>query len=59
MNDDLVQPARGFGTHPHGDMEIVTLVVCYSLPFFCITFSMLEGFTVMFLLRLLRGTEVL
>lgn len=27
MNDDLVQPARGFGTHPHSDMEIVTYVV--------------------------------
>lgn len=27
MNDDLVQPRRGFGTHPHGDMEIVTYIV--------------------------------
>eukprot|EP00667_Euglena_gracilis_P015630 EG_transcript_16274 len=27
MNDDLVQPQRGFGTHPHRDMEIVTYVV--------------------------------
>jgi len=27
LNDDLVQPARGFGTHPHYDMEIVTYVV--------------------------------
>jgi len=27
MNDDLVQPHRGFGTHPHRDMEIVTYVV--------------------------------
>ena len=27
MNDDLVQPARGFGTHGHRDMEIVTYVV--------------------------------
>jgi len=27
MNDDLVQPKRGFGTHPHRDMEIVTYVV--------------------------------
>jgi len=27
MNDDLVQPARGFGEHPHRDMEIVTYVV--------------------------------
>jgi len=27
LNDDLVQPARGFGTHPHRNMEIVTYVV--------------------------------
>ena len=27
MNDDLVQPQRGFGTHPHGDMEIITYIV--------------------------------
>lgn len=27
MNDDLVQPQRGFGTHPHSEMEIVTYVV--------------------------------
>lgn len=27
MNDDLVQPRRGFGTHPHSNMEIVTYVV--------------------------------
>jgi redox-sensitive bicupin YhaK (pirin superfamily) len=27
MNDDLVQPSRGFGEHPHGDMEICTFVV--------------------------------
>jgi len=27
MNDDLVQPQRGFGTHPHRDMEIVTYIV--------------------------------
>lgn len=26
-NDDLVQPSRGFGTHPHRDMEICTYVV--------------------------------
>lgn len=24
MNDDLVQPDRGFGTHPHANMEICT-----------------------------------
>lgn len=27
MNDDLVQPSRGFGAHPHSNMEIVTYVV--------------------------------
>eukprot|EP00527_Entomoneis_sp_CCMP2396_P005088 CAMPEP_0198146120 /NCGR_PEP_ID=MMETSP1443-20131203/27526_1 /TAXON_ID=186043 /ORGANISM="Entomoneis sp., Strain CCMP2396" /LENGTH=287 /DNA_ID=CAMNT_0043809961 /DNA_START=99 /DNA_END=962 /DNA_ORIENTATION=- len=27
MNDDLVQPHRGFGTHPHGNMEIMTYIV--------------------------------
>jgi redox-sensitive bicupin YhaK (pirin superfamily) len=27
MNDDLVQPERGFGTHPHRDMEIMTFIV--------------------------------
>lgn len=27
MNDDLVQPSRGFGAHPHRDMEIITFVV--------------------------------
>jgi len=27
MNDDLVQPNRGFGTHGHRNMEIVTYVV--------------------------------
>jgi redox-sensitive bicupin YhaK (pirin superfamily) len=27
MNDDLVQPKRGFGAHPHGDMEIITYIV--------------------------------
>eukprot|EP00802_Teleaulax_amphioxeia_P025728 Tamp_26633.p1 GENE.Tamp_26633~~Tamp_26633.p1 ORF type:complete len:287 (-),score=8.55 Tamp_26633:26-799(-) len=31
MNDDLVQPARGFGTHPHREMEICTYVVEGSL----------------------------
>lgn len=30
-NDDLVQANRGFGTHPHSDMEIVTFVVDGSL----------------------------
>ncbi len=27
INEDWVQPARGFGTHPHRDMEIVTYVL--------------------------------
>lgn len=27
MNDDLVQPHRAFGKHPHRDMEIITYVV--------------------------------
>lgn len=31
MNDDLVQPRRGFGEHPHRDMEICTYVVEGSL----------------------------
>lgn len=31
MNDDLVQPSRGFGTHGHANMEIVTYIVRGSL----------------------------
>ena len=27
INDDVVAPARGFGTHPHRDMEIVSVPV--------------------------------
>ncbi len=27
FNDDIVQPAQGFGTHPHRDMEILTYVL--------------------------------
>lgn len=27
MNDDLVQPHTGFGTHPHRDMEIISYVL--------------------------------
>ena len=27
INDDIVQPSGGFGTHPHQDMEIVTWVL--------------------------------
>lgn len=26
-NDDVVEPGRGFGAHPHSDMEIVTIVL--------------------------------
>ncbi|KAG7344197.1 pirin-like protein [Nitzschia inconspicua] len=31
MNDDLVQPERGFATHAHRDMEIITYVVSGEL----------------------------
>lgn len=31
MNDDLVQPKRGFGPHPHRDMEILTFILKGSL----------------------------
>jgi hypothetical protein len=31
LNDDRVAPARGFGMHPHRDMEIVTYVLDGSL----------------------------
>lgn len=27
INDDVVQPKEGFGTHPHSDMEIVSIVL--------------------------------
>lgn len=27
MNDDMIQPHTGFGTHPHQDMEIITYVI--------------------------------
>lgn len=27
LNDDLVQPSRGFGTHPHRNMEICTYII--------------------------------
>lgn len=31
INEDLVQPGTGFGTHPHRDMEIVTYILEGSL----------------------------
>ncbi len=31
INDDIVEPAGGFGMHPHSDMEIITMVTKGSL----------------------------
>lgn len=31
MNEDIVQPGEGFGTHPHDNMEIVTYVLSGAL----------------------------
>jgi len=31
INDDLVMPGMGFGTHPHRDMEIITFILSGSL----------------------------
>ena len=25
LNDDIIAPAKGFGTHPHQNMEIITI----------------------------------
>lgn len=31
LNDDIVEPGMGFGTHPHDNMEIVTIPISGSL----------------------------
>ena len=31
INDDLVMPGMGFGTHPHRDMEIITFILSGAL----------------------------
>jgi redox-sensitive bicupin YhaK (pirin superfamily) len=31
INDDMVMPGMGFGTHPHQDMEIITYILSGSL----------------------------
>jgi redox-sensitive bicupin YhaK (pirin superfamily) len=31
LNDDLVMPGMGFGTHPHRDMEIITYILSGAL----------------------------
>src|ERR1043165_5963123 len=31
INDDLVMPGGGFGTHPHRDMEIITYILSGAL----------------------------
>jgi len=31
INDDLIQPMRGFGRHPHKNMEIITYIVSGSI----------------------------
>ncbi|MCX6150526.1 MAG: pirin family protein [Ignavibacteriales bacterium] len=27
LNDDIVEPGQGFGTHPHNNMEIITIIL--------------------------------
>lgn len=27
LNDDIIEPAQGFGTHPHNNMEIITIIL--------------------------------
>ena len=31
INEDIIQPASGFGTHPHRDMEIITYILSGTL----------------------------
>jgi redox-sensitive bicupin YhaK (pirin superfamily) len=31
LNDDIIEPGKGFGTHPHKDMEIITIPLRGSL----------------------------
>jgi len=31
LNDDIIAPGKGFGTHPHNDMEIITIPLRGSL----------------------------
>jgi len=27
LNDDIIEPGKGFGTHPHNNMEIITIIL--------------------------------